>query len=41
MEVQIGSTLTVIDPSPELKQWCKENLVLENPEYHKKIRKFE
>lgn len=38
MEVQIGSTLTVIDPSPELKQWCKENLVLENPEYHKKIR---
>ncbi len=38
-EVTIGSEITVTDPSPELTAWCRENLVLENPEYISRRRR--
>ena len=38
MFVEIGSNLKITDPSPELMHWCKDNLVLANPDYQKKVR---
>ena len=38
MQVTVGSTITVENPSQELIQWCKENLIISNPEYAKKLR---
>lgn len=38
MLIEVGSNLKITDPSPELMGWCKENLVLTNPEYQKKVR---
>ena len=38
MLVTVGSQLRVADPTPELLDWCKRNLVLPNPEYAKKAR---
>ena len=38
MQITVGSTITVEHPSPELVQWCKDNLVISNPEYAKKVR---
>lgn len=38
MTVFIGSQLTVLSPTPALLGWCRENLVLDNPEYRKKQR---
>lgn len=38
MFCEIGSYITVTNPSPELLTWCKENLELSNPEYQKKAR---
>lgn len=33
MFIEIGSRLKILDPSPELIKWCKENLEMTNPEY--------
>lgn len=38
MQVTVGSTITVENPSEELIQWCKANLTLRNPDYIKKVR---
>lgn len=38
MLIEVGSYLKITDPSPELMGWCKENLVLTNPDYQKKVR---
>lgn len=38
MQITVGSAITVEHPSPELVQWCKDNLVISNPEYAKKVR---
>ncbi len=38
MITEVGSYLTITDPSPALMEWCKKNLELANPEYQKKIR---
>ena len=38
MQVTIGSTIAVKDPSAELVSWCKSNLILRNPDYTKKVR---
>lgn len=38
MEIEIGSRLKILDPSPEILKWCKDNLELSNPEYQKKAR---
>lgn len=38
MFTEIGSYITVTDPTPDLLAWCKENLEISNPEYQKKAR---
>ena len=38
MSVTISNVITVDNPSEELLKWCKQNLVLKNPEYIKKQR---
>lgn len=38
MQVTVGSQIRVDDPSPELVAWCKETLILPNPDYAKKAR---
>lgn len=35
---EIGSTIKITDPSQEIMNWCKSNLVLVNPDYQKKVR---
>lgn len=38
MQVRIGATIVVENPSKAVSDWCKENLVLPNPDYAKKVR---
>lgn len=38
MLTEVGSALKIHDPSPDLMKWCKDNLVLTNPDYQKKVR---
>lgn len=38
MYTEIGSCITVKEPSAELLAWCKNNLEMNNPEYQKKAR---
>lgn len=36
MRVTIDNKLYIEDPSIELLDWCKENLIIDNPDYYKK-----
>ena len=36
--IRVKNRLLIKDPAPEIQQWCKDNLVLDNPEYYKKER---
>lgn len=38
MQITIGSTITINQPNEAIKKWCKENLIIPNPEYSKKLR---
>lgn len=38
MQVTVSNTLTITEPSRELIQWCKKNLIIANPDYTKKAR---
>ena len=38
MTVKVSNVLTVENPSKEIMNWCKKNLVFVNPEYAKKAR---
>ena len=38
MLTEIGSTIKITEPSQEIMDWCKSNLVLVNPDYQKKVR---
>lgn len=38
MKFEVGAKIYARDASPELAEWCRENLVLDNPEYEKKQR---
>lgn len=38
MRVSIGATIKIENPIPSLVEWCKENLILPNPDYAKKVR---
>ena len=38
MRVTVSNEITVENPSEELRQWCKKNLVIRNPVYEKKFR---
>lgn len=38
MEVLISNNIRVNDPTPELRNWVKSNLIIRNPEYAKKMK---
>lgn len=38
MRVEVSNEITVHEPSEELKTWCKRKLVVDNPEWEKKLR---
>lgn len=38
MEITVGRTVNISNPSPELRAWCKKNLTIPNPDYGKKVR---
>lgn len=38
MIIEVSNTLRVINPTQQIKDWCKINLTIPNPEYAKKAR---
>ena len=38
MQVTISNNITIQNPSDEILSWCKTNLILDNPDYAKKVR---
>ena len=38
MIIEVSNTLRVINPTQQIKDWCKSNLTISNPEYAKKAR---
>ena len=38
MEIWVSNEIEVIHPTVDLVKWCKKNLILDNPEYQKKLR---
>lgn len=38
MDTKISNEIVVTNPTAELLQWCKDNLVYKNPDYYKKMR---
>ena len=38
MQITVGNTITISNPNEAIKEWCKKNLVIANPEYTKKLR---
>nr|DAS09922.1 MAG TPA: DNA helicase [Caudoviricetes sp.] len=38
MIIEVSNTLRVINPTQQIKDWCKLNLTISNPEYAKKAR---
>ena len=39
MQVTVGSEIRIQDPSKHLQDWCRENLVIRNPEYQNRARR--
>ena len=38
VQVTISNNIKIQNPSPEIVEWCKANLILPNPDYAKKVR---
>lgn len=38
MDIKFSNEITISRPTPEILDWCKQNLVIENPDYAKKER---
>ena len=38
MQVTISNNIKIQNPTPEIIEWCKTNLTIDNPEYAKKVR---
>ena len=38
MRVHVSNEITIFEPTDELCQWCKKNLVVKNPDWEKKFR---
>ena len=38
MEIKVDSRLRIKDPTPEIEQWCKDHLIINNPDFYKKER---
>lgn len=35
MKIRVGNNIAIIEPTPQIKQYCNDNLVLPNPDYYK------
>lgn len=38
MKIKVDSKLRIKNPTPAIEKWCRDHLVLDNPEYYKKER---
>ena len=38
MQVTVSNNIKIQNPTPEIIEWCKTNLTIDNPEYAKKVR---
>ena len=38
MKIRIGSRLIIENPIAEIRAWCKDHLILDNPDYYKTMR---
>lgn len=38
MQVSISNNIKILNPTPEIIEWCKTNLTIDNPDYAKKVR---
>lgn len=38
MKIRVDEKIRIQNPTPAIKKWCKENLILDNPDYYKKER---
>lgn len=38
MKIKVNEKIRIESPTPAIEKWCRENLVLDNPEYYKKER---
>lgn len=38
MQIEVGEKLRIKDATPAIEKWCRQNLVLDNPDYYKKER---
>ena len=38
MDIEVSNILRIINPTQQIKDWCKLNLTISNPEYAKKAR---
>ena len=38
MEITVGNKLKVSNPTDDMVRWCKRNLIIDNPDFHKKER---
>ena len=38
MEVKVAEKIKIENPTPAIEKWCREHLVLDNPDYYKKER---
>lgn len=37
MKIKVGSRLRIENPSDAIKSWCSRNLIIDNPDYYKKL----
>ena len=38
MKINVSNSIRVQNATPDVLKWCKENLVLDNPDYYKKVQ---
>lgn len=38
MEIKVDSKIRIKNPTPAVEKWCRQNLILDNPDYYKKER---
>ena len=38
MQITISNNIKIQEPTPEIIEWCKTNLTIDNPDYAKKVR---
>ena len=38
MKIEIGNKIVIHEPTEQIVKWCRNNLILDNPDYYKKAR---